>query len=489
MAKYRIHIDPSPPDPQMVERHQDFDSLYKDYQTQTRFEFWRNLYRNPRNFGLIIMLIAVTALVWQATTEEEVLQRNYALYPPDSLNSVDIQHLAGAAEEGRTLQLPGVKVEVPAQAWLNDSGEVVKGNIQFRYRLIRGPQAAFEAGVPRPWDQTNGMARLNLVEIEAYQQDQRLSLRDGYALKVSWKIPELYDSLEVRYLSTSEEKWLPVLGLARESSLMEPNPGPPPPPLEVTDLEADTLIAKSARQPIPPSRPFGTRPSNLAEFPELRGYENVYWAHIDRPGSSNPWEEGLIGADRPWSDVRIRKVGGQAYELRFARQTPEGGIESRRVLARPLLQAESEAEALAWYRRQMDAYEVELANIRKADSLRTAQAVAAQEAQAAYEEALGVWLKAQQDGSLSPFTALSYEVPHAGVSGFWLPVPYTAELQEWTSQEEIDLLPALQPWCYAARGDTLLPLHITGDNKVELAPEATMIWLPIRNGGVRHVEL
>ena len=60
------------------------------------------------------------------------------------------------------------------------------------------------------------------------------------------------------------------------------------------------------------------------------------------------------------------------------------------------------------------------------------------------------------------WVVLSYEVPHEGVSGFWESISMESETaeHEWES-DNAPLDPALQPWCYAAKGDTLLPLWIT----------------------------
>lgn len=489
MAKYRIHIDPSPPDPEMVERHRDFDALYKDYQTHRRFEFWRKLYRNPRNFGVVIMLVAIGALVWEATEEEaRALSRSYELHPPVAANAPTYQAQTISPEAAVTLQPgPEVQVEVPAQAWLDSSGQPVAGPIELRHRLLNGPQAAFVAGVPRPWQQLRPWHRLHLVEVQAYQNQQPLRLRQGYALAVSWTLPQREAALTVRYLDSSASRWQPVMDARQSETSPAALPRPQSPVATVRDLHADTLIAKSSRRPSPPPRPFGTRPSNLADFPALRGYEKVYWAHVPGPNSVDPWAEDLIEAERPWQDVRIRQVGPELYELRFARQTPEGGLEARRVLARPLLKANSAAEAQAWYERQLTQYQQTLAEARRADSLRAAQAEAQRQAQRAYEAELKAWREAQAERDGTTGTTLRYEVPRVGVSGYWVELP-TAEPQTWLTVSEFSTIEALQPWCYATQGDTLLPLRIVPQGvEVQAAhPGGYELWLSLPDGRVQR---
>ncbi len=476
MANYRIHIDPSPPDPAVVERNQDFEALYRDYQAQRRFEFWRNLYRKPRNFVVLIMLVSVGSLVFWA--DEEVPPRAYALHSAPGTAAPAWQVAERDPANSTELALrQGVSLEIPAQAWADSSGPVVAGPIQLHYRLIEGPADAFAAGVPRPWDSTEALTGLRLLEVYATQGARRLTLRQGHPIKVSWALAERHPQLRVSRLDTGAARWQPIEGCQwQPKAAAKAAPPVPPPPPEVRDEVADTLIAKSARRPTPPPRPFGNRPRNIDDFPQLRGLEKVYWAHLPQPGSSDPWASGLIDAERPWNDIRIRALAADRYELRFARVSPEGGMEVRRVIARPLLQADSDAEAWAWYQEQKAQYRAQMAAMARADSLRIEWA----RKQQAYEQALAQWQARPAETDVDTTTAgtLSYALAYTGVSGLWVALPAPSAVRTVSPQAEAGpVARAWQPWYYAVQGDTLWPVWVEEKQLRVAAPaDAALSW-------------
>lgn len=76
MPKYKIHIVESLPDDQSIQRHQNFPVLFKRYKSITRFQFWRNLYRNPRSFATVVLICSIAYLVFQADMEERSGEEN-----------------------------------------------------------------------------------------------------------------------------------------------------------------------------------------------------------------------------------------------------------------------------------------------------------------------------------------------------------------------------------------------------------------------------
>ncbi|MEM7654629.1 MAG: hypothetical protein AAF399_00760, partial [Bacteroidota bacterium] len=102
MSKYKIHIDKPLPEPKQVARHKDFDSLYRDYQVNTRFDFWRNLYRKPTVFAAMVAGIAILFLVIQATESESAAPWGSS---PIASYQANYQEISILAEEASELQL------------------------------------------------------------------------------------------------------------------------------------------------------------------------------------------------------------------------------------------------------------------------------------------------------------------------------------------------------------------------------------------------
>ena len=462
MSKYRIHIDPPLPDRDQIARYQDFDSLYGRYQTHARFEFWRNLYRRPRNFALLVIIVAIGVLVFRSDQAADATA-SFRMHPPsDRLEIPQISRTISPAEAHDLRLTPALRVQIPAQAWQDSSGMVVKGPISLHHRVLEGAAEAFVAGVPRP-DGQPVMSELHWVEIYATQQGRRLQLRTGYPLQVSWQRAEALTQPTVQRLDAGEQRWLSVETVVMDS--LKPTALPRPERPAILDQVADTLPAKGAETPLPPSRPFGVSLSNPQDYPEFRPYQRVYWEAVPRPGTVDPWTSGLIEGENDWEEVSVRKqpVDG-LYELRFSRVDAEGGIEIKRVAARPVFEAESEREAQRIWEQRQAAYQRGLAEHLRRDSLQRAWQERRAAARRAYETELAAWESAQLEPQAASWT-VTYELPQTGLSGYWKgtkPEALRWEVAFPAAEPATQLLSsATLPWCYAVVGDRWLPLTIT----------------------------
>lgn len=482
MNKYRIHIDPPLPDRDRIAGYQDFDALYGQYQTHTRFEFWRNLYRKPRNFALLVMAVAVGVLVFRAE-EKTQAERPYRLFPAATQLDVPPQTQALDPAQPHDLRLsPEVQLHIPAAAWQDSSGELVEGAIALHHRVLIGPEEAFVAGVPRPHAQS-AIQALHLVDVYATQEGRRLQLREGYPLRVSWQLAQKFPQLAVQQLDEAKQRWIPLGNHRVAPQKAEARPKPERP--AILDQRADTLIAKGAKAPTPPGRPFGVALSNPDAYPEFQQYQKVYWEPVPRPGTVDPWEAGLIQQQNGWEDVSVRNLPLPGlYELRFARVNAQGGMEMKRVAARPVFEAENDAEAQRIWEQRKAAYQRALVEHQRQDSMLRVQQDRVAAARRIYQADLAAWEAAQAEYPDAPSEwGLSYNLEKTGVSGYW---DLSAEV-EWgegidlPEAEESDFqfpVPALTPWCYAVSGGRWWPLAIT-DQEVRLpasAPDVILWW-------------
>jgi len=479
MNKYRIHIDPPLPDRDRIAGYKDFDALYGQYQTHTRFEFWRNLYRKPRNFALLAMVVAVGVLVFRSE-EETATERPYRLFPAtEQWDPTPEVRAVSSAEPTDLVLTPQIQVHIPAQAWQDSNGQVIEGPVALHHRVLIGPEKAFVAGVPRPREQATLQA-LHLVDIYATQDGRRLQLREGYPLQVSWQLTQKLPQIAGQRLDGDQQRWIPMDELSVAPLQTEASPKPQRP--AILDQRADTLIAKGAKALSPPGRPFGVSLSNPEAYPEFRRYQKVYWEAVPRPGTVDPWEAGLTDQQNGWEDVSVRELPVTGlYELRFARVTAEGGIEMKRVTARPVFEAETDAQAQRIWEQRKAAYQRALVNHRRQDSLLRVQQERIAVARRAYEADLAAWEAARSKGADAPSEwQLSYELEQTGVSGYWQQgeqVNLTQTVAFPSKEASNTLLPALKPWVYALSEDRWLPISINEDGgQLPDTEQAPTLW-------------
>jgi hypothetical protein len=478
MDKYRIHIDPPLPDRERIARYQNFDSLYGQYQSHTRFEFWRNLYRKPRNFALLAMVVALGVLVFRAN-EPTAAPRPYQLMPAQADLDIPRRAQTLSVSEAHDINVsPAVKVNLPAQAWQDGAGQLVQGTVELHYRTMIDPAALFVAGVPRPRNH-QPMANIHLVEVYATQAGQRLYLREGYPLGITWELSDRPAQARVAQLPDQADAWVAISELVWEerASVVEPRPAQP----AILDRATDTLISKGAKAPSPPSRPFGVKLTNPTDFPEFSRYEKVFWEHVPRPGTVDPWHAGLVGPTHHWEEVSVRRLPQQGlYELRFSRVSPDGGLEVKRVAARPMFEAANEAEAQAIWAERQATYRVARAQSARQDSLHTAQQREFEAARQRYSAEVAAWEARQQESSTAAGVRLRYELTQPGVSGFWESLPAATKRQVQLNSPDgssLPLVPSLAPWCYAVQGDTLLPLQVHEKGHLDLQGDGSIkLW-------------
>lgn len=386
MSKYRIHIDKNPPSKARIDAYKDFDSLHKQYQVQSRYEFWRNLYRNPRYFAILVALVSVSVLVYQSSLNTASTESAYILPP---IPPKDIPLL----EEGLNPQNPqiftyenGTQIHVPAQAFVDENNEEVSGKVELRYREFRDAADIFIAGIPMEYDSAGKSYTLEsagMLEILAYSEGKPVYLKEGKTLEVEYFSPYQGLDYNVYHLDTTERNWnFEGEDLLRESELE--NNVPEKPELEyILDREADTFLTRNVRIPNQkPGRVFQIALSNAEDYALLAGKQNLIWEYIQMPNFSDPWEKGFLPNEDALASAKpYRAAGVFLLELK-------GGSQ---FVARPLLNAQSFEAAHAEYEEKLTAYKKALAEYNAQRELANQKLAEREAALKAYEEELAKW--------------------------------------------------------------------------------------------------
>ncbi|MDX2250537.1 MAG: hypothetical protein SF052_27395 [Bacteroidia bacterium] len=349
MSNYKINIDKPLPDSETINRHKNFDGVYDQYQVTKRFEFWRNLYRKPTYFAAVAAAIAIIFLVFDTVDEEIRPEKIIPKLAPLTASDPDVMILNINAEKAFSFESSTCsKVQIPAHAFTGPDDEPVSGQVEIRYRELRNESTA-EAN------------SLGVVEILCSQKGYALKLRKNAFIDVSFFSEDTTSGYNVFALNETRDNW--AAAGATEVLLADATPrgiSKPERPAStyILDQVNDQLIAKSITPILPkPGKPFEVKISNHRDFPEFRNTGKTYWEYLEKPGSVNPWEEGLLGENIAGYEVKARKTSAREYELRFTQTDASGQILTQIVFATPMAEVNTPEEAEALYRQNYRAWE------------------------------------------------------------------------------------------------------------------------------------
>lgn len=461
MSRYHIHIDPNLPDPDRIDDHQDFDALFREYRTVKRFDFWRNLYKKPRVFAGVAAMFAIIFLVVQSMDESVETQAYDRLGAPVSgvLSPDQVWNLSGTSDT--TLYLSErLSLYIPAGSVVDSAGESVdQYDLHFRDFNLASEQ--FVSGV---------QGAESPFRLEAWDGEETLFAGEGIELIVRNELPDL--------LLQEEGNWLALAELPGKPS----DEGPLEQPVKPAILNQEAEIGSKSAGPAPqrPGKPFGVKVGNLRDFPQFRGYENVFWEYVPYGDHADPWADGLI--NDTVSQVRVQPFrGNNTYELWFRKPTASGGMTQKKVVVRPYASARTESEALQVYRDRMAEYE----EARQAwqferDQIRQLEAEI-RRARIAYDNEMAAWREATTAEEGDTFVPHNrYQLSEFGVVGFEAQTSSTdsVEVEIFLSKGAISETEGLVRVFSADPGrGIILEASPNGANwKLPTAKAGTMIW-------------
>lgn len=136
MSKYKFHIDKPLPDSEQINRHKDFGRLYGQYETATRFGFWRRMLKGPKLFASVVLIGVLVWLVFEAS--------------------------GGDAQEDTPLIQPQMEVSVLFKHLNMEDGFC-------QYRQLRTMEDYFAAGIPLSFEEAGSHYLMEAHEIQEYK--------------------------------------------------------------------------------------------------------------------------------------------------------------------------------------------------------------------------------------------------------------------------------------------------------------------------------
>lgn len=311
MKNYNIKRNREPLTDADISKGQNFDAFLKAY-SGAKVPFYKTgtFYMSVVALGLVIGVGAY----FLANSEDDATPSAYIQPALNGIDVADTVFKMDAAEGGEFIYNTGSLIRVPEGGFLDSAGNVVKGNVEIRYREFHNTADIFLAGIPMTYDSAGTRYHFEsagMLEITAWQNGKPLKANPDAPVKVAMASNSDNDKFNVYYLDTVKKNWdfiakdkALVVGFVKDTNRTDTirkatNTASISPPLEVKKADKRK-----------PSFVIGFEP---AEFPELASYKGVRF-QVDEEKTPYDKEDKKI----TWEDVSIlRNKDGATYTVTF----------------------------------------------------------------------------------------------------------------------------------------------------------------------------
>lgn len=228
---YDIRRNLKQPSSQDIAKFKNFDALLEQYQATNPVTPVRRL----ESRGAVIRRLSYVAAAAAALagiffvfnwlqkptapllTETEYFEQQPFINPPiEEVKPQAVAHKVSAASGGTYAMQTGSKLVVPTEAFMNDRGELITGDVNVFYREMDDYVDFFLAGIPMNYDSMGTKFNLEssgMVEIYAEKDGERVKLAPGKTIEVEL-ISEIYlpeggalPRYNVYQLDTANRNW------------------------------------------------------------------------------------------------------------------------------------------------------------------------------------------------------------------------------------------------------------------------------------------
>lgn len=274
----------------------------------------------------------------------------------------------------------GTKLRIPAHAFKDVAGNVVKGKVELHYREFHDVVDVILAGIPMTYDsvgQRYHFETAGMMEISATQNGVALLTNADAPIQVDIASRDNRDVFNSYYLDTAKREWqylaqsnypnaasmpAPVMASPNEMYRLatgEPNAGQVKETevlqTRLTEVRTEIKVLET-KKPVEPktidkSKPRFSIKVDEKEFPEIALYKGMKFQVVD----ISKYDEKK--AKVMWDDITMKRVPNSLnYEITFSNTTSNYVIE-----ASPVFDTKEYAEAKKLYNEKFEAYESALA--------------------------------------------------------------------------------------------------------------------------------
>lgn len=294
----------------------------------------------------------------------------------------------------------GSKVTVPANAFVDENGALVTGEVELRYKEYLDFVDFFIAGIPMKYDSTGNAYQLNsagMIDVQAFQNGNPIQLKANKTLNVelvSYIDYHPKDQYNVYQLDAENRKWNyngidniePVLtgdlkakmdvylqnSVSEDGSLV----GITAQIASLNQQQAQELatIESSIPKPETPLKPQPSNPDNFVtnfEFDDLdktdpriaelsKKYGNLLW-EVSKEQEAN--FNIATNENASWDDVKLEKVGERDFKVTLISGVPNG--KNLTLMVKPVLAGVDYQNALEDYNAKLEAHNQAMQNREK----------------------------------------------------------------------------------------------------------------------------
>ncbi|MCW5906835.1 MAG: hypothetical protein KIS94_03165 [Chitinophagales bacterium] len=362
MKNYKVNMNREPLTAADVKAGKDFGNLLKTYQAvKTPFfktaKFW---------FGASAVVVAGVAGVllynYMAGADMPAAPTSFIQPPVAEVNINATNFIINTASDTVVTYKTGSHIYIPANAFLNENGNVVTGEIELSYREFHDIADVFIAGIPMVYDSAGEeyhFETAGMMEIIARQNGKELFANPGALIKVEMVSHNTEDKFNTYCLDTTKRTWEYVAQNNYNKPTVakkEKQEAKKSAKQIEKEKELKTAIAAIEQtKPVEPrkvdeQKPRFTIKVDKNEFPEIAIYENMKFQVEDK--NYNTAKAKVL-----WENVELKRVAGTLnYEVTFS-----NARESYTVIATPVFADKDYAAAKKVYDEKYKEYETALA--------------------------------------------------------------------------------------------------------------------------------
>lgn len=381
--KYDVHINPPKLSSEDIQKHQDFDALFAQFEqaaasaesapasepsatttiahTARKTPFKLYYAWGGMAVAASVALFMIVRNVGESGGETLTYPAPIALVAPVAkLDKAFMTFTVDAAQGDTVLNYnSGSVIKVPADAFVDKNGNPIAGKIDIQYRELNNHVEQFAAGVPQ---QPTVAQNVSTIQIQGYQNGEPIYVNQGKKLDIELRTPlptEVAPSdLKIYAYEQKTDSWKfqqvdnveIITNATTNTTAQTTNPN------SASSKESEAQLASiRAKYPLPAepvkmAKPADNRETfdidfDKKEFPELSQYHGVMWA-IN--GTDTKYQNALTSRD--WSNMSLKHKQGNRYELFLADE--KGDL---RIEVVPVLSNAAEAERV--YKEQLAAYQ------------------------------------------------------------------------------------------------------------------------------------
>lgn len=324
----KININREQLNSEEIENKKNFKNVYKD-----AYKFPKPLYKTPKFLGGVIVILSVlTVLIIENYNKEEIkLDVKYINPPLKSMDIRDSIYQVDATDGDTINHSTGTQIIIPSEAFVDEQGNVVKGQVNINYREFNALVDIFFSGIPMSYD--SGATKYQfesagMCEIKGFQNKKPIFINKQKSLTINMASQNSDSKFNMYYLDTIKKNWEftgkdSINDLLANKAEKYFTKNKESSKSEIIKLATSYINTKKAVKLTEQTKPIEPRKADVKkesfsidvdneEFPEIAIYKDVLF---------EVWNNKKINKDEAeieWSNVELKKLNQAGiYQVKF----------------------------------------------------------------------------------------------------------------------------------------------------------------------------